>query len=606
MLGNIYSPIIIKCEPEVVNDNVEENFVEIEINPYYSTDNVQNNANLEKCEDFVVSSMPSKSSTPKSLGINRISIKTPENCDVEHLNNSFCEPKDPGDHQISVKIQTPIIKCEPIDIDINNTIEDINVSLHYSADDSNNTFNSRNMNKVVDTYGTESTTNSHNMVKGINSVTPMILKKSTPKHLQINRTSIKTPKINDAKHFYNNFCESKDLGDDKISVKIQTPVIKCEPIDINDTIKVSNASFHYSAGLKNTAYTRNMIKVKKNVIKYGHNMSQSTNNSNNMAKAIDSVTPSLLKNSSPKRQVNNKMSLKTTNNKLSMYSKTKHIGANQVPVKVNTPIVKSELEENDTIKKPIVKISRNFEDIVSSSLLKTSTTKRRANQTKYIKATDNSIIKNITHSEPKKSGNDQISERLKTPIIKQEPEDFNATNEECFEINPYYGLQNTSESQTLVKIDEIVLPSSPKGFSPQHRGVKNSSIKTTDNSDDKNQIIYNLSYEPKDLGNSITSAKVQMPIIKRETEYNSAFEVNVKIEKETKCIDHNNFHSADLITGNVENQKLIPENINTTVSPLKIEDIDSQTDKKKISWEEFRAKREKMGLINISGNICIY
>jgi len=513
MLGYINSSIV-KCETEDVKDNVEENLVEMEVNPYYSADGLQNNTGLEKSEEHIVSSSL-KSSTPKRRGINRISIKTPDNSNAKHLLNPFCEPKDLANYQIPVKVQTPIIKCEPIDE--NETIEETIVGLHYSPNDS------------------QITSNNHNMVK-----------------------------------------------------------------------------------------------VKNSVSKYG---SQSTNSSHNVVKVIDSVTPLLLKKSTSKCQGINKISLKTTNN-VNHPSKSKHLGTNQISVKVQTPIVKIEPENVDkSIEKPIVNKEvkpcysadnlnstsndRNFvkEEIRLSSLLKNSASKRRANNKMPIKATENDSVKHIAHNfhfEPKKISNNQNSVKLATTIIKREPEDFYDTSKENIEMvtNPSYsssnGIKSTAVSHSSVKINKIV--SSPKGFASQHRGTNGISIKTTDNS--KNHLIYNLNYKPKDLGNSLTSVKYKIPIIKREPENdNSTIQPNalnnLKSEKETKFVYPNEIHSSDLINENAESQEIILKNMVTIASSIKTEDIDYQTDKKKISWEEFRAKREKMGLINISGNICI-
>lgn len=405
MLEYINSSIV-KCEVEDVNDYVEENLAVMDVNPYYSADDLQNSIGLEKMEGNFVSSSSLKFSTSKARGINRISIKTPDNSDIKDILDSFCEPKDPANDL------TSIIKSEPIDD--NETIEDTIFDVNYFADNSQITSNSQN----------------------------------------------------------------------------------------------------------------NIVKVKNSISKYG---SQSTTNSHNVVEVIDdSVTPLLIKKSTSKCEGINKITLKNTNNvKQPMYSKLKHLGTNQINIKVQTPDTKFEPENvYDSIEKPIVKkeikpcystdslnCTSNIHNLVkdeirlSPSLLKNSTTKHRANDKKSIKAVENCGVQYIAHNfhgEPKKLGNERISMKLTTPVIKREPEDFNDTSKENIEkvINPSYssGLKSIVVSHNLVKIDQTVLPS----------------------------------------------------------------------------------------------------------ISIKSEDIDSQTDKKKISWEEFRAKREKMGLINISGNICIY
>jgi len=465
----------------------------MDANPYYSADNLQNSKGLEKIEGNVVSSSSLKFSTSKARGINRISIKTPDNYDIKDILNPFCEPKDPTNDQIPVKFQTPIIKSEPIDDNV--TIEEDTIfDVNYFADNS------------------QTTSNSHN----------------------------------------------------------------------------------------------NIVKVKNSVSKYG---SQSTTNTHNVVKVIDDrVTPSLLKKSTSKYEGINKISLKTTNNvKQPMYNKSKHLGTNQISIKVHTPVTKFEPETSN--------IHNLVKDEIrlSPSLLKNSTTKHQANHKKSIKAAGNCGVQYVAHNfhcEPKKLGNEQISMKLTTPVIKCEPEDFNDTSKENIEmvINPSYssnGLKSTVVSHNLVKIDQIVLPS--KSFASQHQDANDSSIKTTDNS--KNHLIYNLNYKPKNLGNDLTSVRDKIPIIKLEPENNKSttqpnFKINLRKEKEWKFVNPNKIHSAD--NGNTESQKIIIKKMETIVSSIKSEDIDSQTDKKKISWEEFRAKREKMGLINISGNIYIY
>ncbi|XP_008188897.1 uncharacterized protein PFB0315w isoform X2 [Acyrthosiphon pisum] len=506
MLEYINSSIV-KCEAEDVNDNVEENLVEMGVNPYDSADDLQNNTGLEKSEEHIVSSSLLKSSTPKRRGINRISIKTPDNSDAKHLLNPFCEPKDLANYQIPVKVQTPIIKCAPIDE--NETIEETIVGLHYSPDDSKTTSNSHSLVKVknsVSKHGSLSTNRSHNIV--IDSVTPLVLKKSTSKYQDINKISLKT--TNNVKHP----SKPKHLGTNQTSIKVQTPIVKIEPENVDNSIEKP-------------------IVEKEVKPCYSADNLNCTSNNHNFVK----------------------------------------------------------------------------EEIRLSSLLKNSAAKRRANNKKSIKATENESVKNIAHSfhfEPKKIINNQISVKLATTVIKREPEDFNDTSKENIEMetNPSYssnGIKSTVEGHSLVKIDKIV--SSPKGFASQHRGTDGNSIKTTDNS--KNHLIYNLNYKPKDLGNNLTSVKYKIPIIKREPENdNNTIQpnalINLKSKKETKFVDQNEINSSDLINKNAESQEVIIKNMVTIASSIKTEDIDSQTDKKKISWEEFRAKREKMGLISIS------
>jgi len=122
------------------------------------------------------------------------------------------------------------------------------------------------------------------------------------------------------------------------------------------------------------------------------------------------------------------------------------------------------------------------------------------------------------------------------------------------------------------------------------------------NSDIKNSVIH----KPKDLGNQ-TSVKSKMPILECKPDINSIIQpnivgVNLKPEKNTKSINPNEIYSAAPFDGNVENQEVIIKNTETIVSSIKTEDIDTQTDKKKISWEEFRAKRG----LNNSSNTFIY
>ncbi|KAL4090038.1 hypothetical protein QTP88_024944 [Uroleucon formosanum] len=506
MLGYINSSIV-KCEVEDVNDNVEENLVEMEVNSYYSAGDLQNNTSLEKSKEHIVSSSFLKSSTPKRQGINKISIETPDNSDIKHLCNPFYKSKDLTNYQIPVKVQTPVIKSQPLDE--NETIEETVVGLHYSLDDSQTTSNSHNMVKVknsVSKYGSQSTNS--NVVKVINSVTPLLLKKSTSNCQGINKISFRT--TNNVKQS----SKSKHLGTNKISVKVQTPTVKIEPENVNNSIEKS---------------------IVKKEVKSCYSANSLNYTSNNRSFVKDEIRlSSLLKNSAAKRQTNNKKSVKAT--------------------------------ENGGVKP----IANNF------------------------------------HFEPKKISNNQISVKLATTVIKHEPEDFNDTSKENIEMvtNPSYSsnsIKSTAVTHSLVKIDQIV--SSPKGFTSQHQGTNDNSIKATDNS--KNLLIHNLNYKPKDLGNNLTSVRYKIPIKKREPDNdNSTIQPNalnnLKSEIETKFVDPNEIHSSDLINGNAESQEVILKKMETIESSIKTEDLNSQTDKKKISWEEFRAKREKMGLINIS------
>lgn len=596
---------IVKCEAEDVNDNIDEDLLEIKVNPYYSYDILQNNTDMEKSEENIVSSLSLKSSTPKIQGNNRISVSTLDNC-VKHLNNPFCEPKDLGINQIPVQVQIPIIKCEPKDeIDIEEPIvEEFNVKPHYSVDGLTNTFNSHNVVKMknnVSKYSAQSASNSYKIVQLSDNVSPYSLQNSTLKHGRINKMSIKTPENFSIKHFNNSICESKILDDDKIPVKVQSLTLKYKHIDNNNSFEETNVSFHYSADSQTSTNSQNMMKVKNNVSKYG---SKSPINNRNMGKVIDNFSP-LLKNSTPKYQGVSKVSLKTINDiKHPIYSTSRHLNTNQMSVKVQLPTVKLETENvNNSIEKPIAKNEMKLfystgcnliksEDKVSSLLLKNSASKHQINNKKSIKVTENCEVKHTVpnlHCEPKKISNDQNSLKLTMPIIKCEPEDFNTTSEENIkiEINPYYSsndLQRTAESHSLAKNDKIVLPSS-KSFVSHHQDTNNSSIKTNNNSDIKNSVIH----KPKDLGN-LTSLKGKMPIMECE------------IEKNTKSVNPNEIYSVASFDGNTENQEVIINKTETIVSSIKTEDIDTQTDKKKISWEEFRAKRG----LNNSSNICIY
>ncbi|KAE9540848.1 hypothetical protein AGLY_004093 [Aphis glycines] len=609
IIGKINSSIV-KCEAEDVNDNVDEDL--LEVNPYYPNDIFQNNTDFEKSEENIVSSLSLQSSTQKSQSNNRIFINTPDNC-VKHLNNPFYEPKDLANNQIPVQVQTPIIKCEPKDeIDIEQSVfEEINVNPHYSADDSKNRFTSHNVVKVknnVSKYGSQSALNRYKIVQLSDSISPYSLQNSTLKHGRINKMSIKTPENCNIKQFNNSFCESKVLDDDKIPVKVQSLTLKYKPIDNNNSFEETNVSFHYSADDSLTSTnSQNMVKVKNNVSKYG---SESSSNSLNMGKVIDSFSPLLLKKSTPKYQGVPKESLKTINDiKQPIYNTSRHLNTNQMSVKVQPPTVKLETENiNNSIEKPIAKnkvklcysAGHNLikgEDKVSSLLLINSTSKRQVNNKKSIKVTENCEVKHTVpnlHCKSKKICNDQNSLKLTMPTIKCEPEDFNTSEENIkMEINPYYssnGLQRTVESHSLAKNDKIVLPSS-KSFVSHHQDTNNSSIKTNNNSDNKNVVIH----KPKDLDN-LTSVKGKMPIMECEPENNSTIqpkiiEINIKPENNTKSVNSNEIYSVAPFAGNAENQEVIIKNTETIVSSIKTEDIDIQTDKKKISWEEFRAKR---------------
>lgn len=97
-------------------------------------------------------------------------------------------------------------------------------------------------------------------------------------------------------------------------------------------------------------------------------------------------------------------------------------------------------------------------------------------------------------------------------------------------------------------------------------------------------------------------------------------EIQIKEEspidlKESEYVDSDDFSCAYINNIDIINQE-IATTLNEEVGPnlTSLESEDSQTDtinnemsleteKKKISWEEFRAKREKMGLLKTKGNV---
>lgn len=78
----------------------------------------------------------------------------------------------------------------------------------------------------------------HSPVKSMENISSITSSKSFAPKRGINRTSIKVTKNCDVERLIQNpFYEPENL-DDQLMVKVRKPIIKCEPVDLNDIVEL--------------------------------------------------------------------------------------------------------------------------------------------------------------------------------------------------------------------------------------------------------------------------------------------------------------------------------------------------------------------------------
>lgn len=566
--------------------------------------------------------MSTSSSSLKSFvpnrGITRTSIKATENYDVKHLiYNPFCETEDLSIDQTSVK--TLDMKCEPEDIndtyEINKVVTDVNSC--YSAD-------------LQEKIG------SHSLLKiEENKLSPQINKSFISKHQSINRTLIKTTTNCDIEPDYNPFCKIEDLSNDNIVVEVDASIVKSELDDIIDTVvqkKIeTEAKTHYfDNDLQNINICPSLVKIKN------HDSSSK-------------------KSSNTKRRDNCRNSVKITKNSNLQPTKMKpctkadgDLNHKKVPVILNSLIVKQEPEDKGDISNQNIRMevepsftdSRNtfyslsqekIEDNIASSSPISSVSKRRSIN-KTFKSCDLQPTTFDLFCKTQDLGTKQIPVEVDKCILIRKPEDINNIyDQNNVEIkfkssSATDSLNTTTNNHTSVKIEDNIPPSLLKGAS---KDQDNNNILTK--SSNVQQTVFAPFCQTEDPINQM-SVKIKTSIIKRRPEEvhdiieRSIAEMDVSVDEdnvfnveETKYVDSNDFCYAKLNYRHLDCKEVIIKKENDLEHEetlLKNDNIDSlsdtnrnetnlETEKKKISWEEYRAKRGKMGLLKPKGNICL-
>lgn len=188
-------------------------------------------------------------------------------------------------------------------------------------------------------------------------------------------------------------------------------------------------------------------------------------------------------------------------------------------------------------------------------------------------------------------------------------------------------FQETTDSLQMIKTEEnsSYSPKLSKCFAPK-LGIYRTSIKSNENSS-VNHLIDNPFCETnEDLEISRALVKVESNIKLECSDVNETVEeeivgMEIQIKEESKFDDSDNFHYSDTNYNNIASQE-IPTIVKNEINPIETylnddnvdsqfcleikNEINSETEKKKISWEEFRAKREKMGLLKVSGKFLLF
>lgn len=577
--------LILKCEPEE-NDFIEQDT--LEINPYYSpTQNQVASHSLVKRKKNIQSSLL-KSSTPKHPTHNKTTSKNAKNYNNKKLENL-------GLDQTSEKIKPLITKFEPEEVDA---------------------IIKQEVNMEINPYSTEDTQNriiSHSLVKKKDEIQYSSLKISIPKRPVLSKTSLKITEHNGDKNF-------KNLGLDQTSTKIKTLIIKRDPEKINDIIEQEINMEIYPSSIKD---------------------SQNQKDWHSLVKIKDEIQSSSLKSSIPKRPV-----LKKTFNitKHNDNKNLKNLGLEQTSIKIKTPIIKREPEEiNDIIDKEInMEVNLySIEDLqnqnechslvkkkeVQSSVFKSSTPKLSVINKTFLKASKNCETKNSLSNNLFKTENigfEPMSEKMITPYNKSDPENIDDILEQDIEMQmkqcfSYNGSQNKTENCSDENIKNNSSSLLSKDFTSKYLEINHSSLKTTKNSNVK-RIIHPSFSKLDGLVNNQMTAKVKVSVNESEqknlndcVDQNSVgmeihIEENLLNEETSKYTGLEDFCCNNLNCTKTDGQKIDIEkkNINS-VKDVDVEtignDITLETEKKKISWEEYKAKVGKIGLSKISGKI---
>lgn len=555
---------ILKEEP-INNNDIKQNMNGMIYTPYNS-DGLQSTKvghSLKQNDDL---SSLSDMSTLKHPGINSVSVKTLENRHVEDLKYKlFCKKDDTGIGQVPVNIELPTVKCKSNTI-IDKNIIDTKTIKCYPVNNSLNTSDSHKFIKVE-------------IVK--NGLLSSLSNNLTKQNQDINKTSVKIVKSSDnIKQLINKPCKIiTSSGIDQTLFKVQTPIVKYE--SVNHCKVLSSAP-------KSLVLSHQGIKTSIKIIK-SHNIAQLTKNS---------------------------------------FGKTQNVNIDQSSMKVITPLIKCEPKyDSDTTVKDktvdIIPFSSNIDlqsitddqcSIKIGNSCESSSSKSSPRHcgviNNFIKISENNNVKNSIHKPSWKSENsdiDQLSVKVVTPVAKQEPEEITDTIKQniiASEKTPCYSGDNSpgaiySDSITKYKKDFITALSESSTL--KHHVTKRTSVNTTENQDFMKKCVHEVEVQGDDQTKEIKKEVEELSIdkineIKNELEdQDTNYIVKEKgtVKKGLNGDDSSVLYNINLNNTDIEDQVVIKKENNDANSLV----CTVENEKKKITWEEFRAKREKMGLL---------
>lgn len=352
----------------------------------------------------------------------------------------------------------------------------------------------------------------------------------------------------------------------------------------------------------------------------------SQNMSVNHSKVLSSV-PNLISIGHTNKKSSNKIKEHKVK-KIMNKPKTQNLSRDQMPVKVKS-MVNCEPKHEDCLAEQnivgVVQLSSKSKlhvktdtqnSITNKNDSETSLSKSSSSKCPGINRNCNKTIENhddqkLTHKQSCKTKYPNVelsSIKTKIPSRKQLPKIIiNATKQKVVYSNSDF--QKTNDCRNTVQNENDFITAISQSLIPKRKSIKQTPIKATVNQNIKH-IVKNPAYEVKDLNSDQTTK-----VIKSEPEdqvvnliaEGTPVEIQRTIKEDSKCIDSNNFCSVDLNNTNVEKQEVIvvkeenktsfENNINSQTTSI------AENEKKKITWEEFKAKREKMGLSSMPGKI---
>lgn len=549
-----------KPTPKNINDDIEQNIVKIKTQQHYAQNTIDSH-DILIMNDKIRSEL-SKSTNPKSQNIVKNSVKSTENSDVKNVMFNSCHILQNND-KMSIKINKnqSIAKCK-----LKNIKQNIKTEIQ-SCNFANNL---------------QHISNSDVNVKVEDNIPSSSSKISIQKCQGVYETTLKPINNCDVKRLmYNKLCQSKKQELEQKTVEIDTSFIKRESEYITSTTNknINEKEVQPYHSQKNITHNHSILKTKEKV-------------------------PSFLsKNVVPQRQVISRKSLNSECFNLKNLMSTplctsQNIGNNKMSIKINSSTVKCEPKYvNNNIKqnneteiqsyystddfqyKNISDINIKVEDNIAPSVSKNS--KYRDINSISLKTTENSEIEHLMNNklyQTKDLGLNQKSVTLKTLIVKSEPEDIYDSagqNIDEMEVKSYCslnGLQSSMDPQSFVKVESSVL---------KHQGINTASAKMTENC----EVIRP---KPKNINDIIQQNIVKMEVQTNDKKLNNENKIKYNISNDI-C----GLYSSNSVNECLNSQHIIFKN-----------ELNSETEKKKISMEEYRAKRGKISLLkNTSGNI---